>query len=405
LHDNAKNLYETLPAELRLVLLCAKLKIEQKERQLIDQLLVGPINWDFFVYLALHHKVYPIVYRYLSTLSAVPKEVLFALQQETNKNISHTLPMMAELVRVLKIMDNNGIRVVVMKGFPLAYQLYKDMTLRPSRDLDILISPKNLDKVRMLIEENGYILRPPIAKLTPEQLKKWMKSNQHIEYWQPNKGILLEIHWRLDCHGMDIPLAQAQNSLIQLQIAGQSIQILGKEESLLYLVLHGAVHAWFRLKWLYDVDAMIRQGDFCWSALYQLADRLAVRTVLNQTVILLRELLQTPIPIGIVTVAIKDKQAEKLGWMALRFIKDHEYHPKSRKVIAVLYFQWRKYQFYLQSKWKKRLSFIFRCFLPSEEDLAMISLPAKLYFVYYILSPFSWIGRRVQNIARRYTVG
>lgn len=405
MHDHTNNFDNALPAELRLLLLCSKLKIEQRERQVMDQLLVGAIDWDFFVYLTLHHKVYPIVYRYLSTLSAVPKEALLALQQQTNKNISQTLPMMAELVRVLKVMGKNGINVVVMKGFPLAYQLYKDITLRPSRDLDILIPPEELDKARMLIEENGYVLRPPISNLTPDQLKRWMKSNQHIEYWQPDKGILLEIHWRLDCHGMDIPLSQVKNSLIQVQIAGQSISILGKEESLLYLVLHGAVHAWFRLKWLYDVDAMVRQRDFCWTTLYQLADRLAVRTVLNQTVILLWELLQTPIPIEFVTLARKDKHAEKLAYMALQFIKDHDYEPKSRKVIALLYFQWRIYQFYLQSKWKKRFSFIFRCFLPSKEDLAMVSLPANLYFLYYILSPFSWIGRRIQNIARRYTIG
>ena len=405
MHDHTNNFYNALPAELRLLLLCSKLKIERREQQVIDQLLVGPIDWDFFVYLTLHHKVYPIVYRYLSTLSVVPKEALLALQQQTNKNISQTLPMMAELVRVLKIMDINGIDAVVMKGFPLAYQLYKDITLRPSRDLDILIPPEELDKARMLIEANGYVLRPPISNLTPEQLKQWMKSNQHIEYWQPNKGILLEIHWRLDCHGMDIPLAQAKNSLIQVQLAGQSINILGKEESLLYLVLHGAVHAWFRLKWLYDVDAMIRQGDFCWTTLYQLADDLAVRAVLNQTVILLRELLQTPIPMRIIALAMQDQHAEKLGYMALQFISDHDYKPKSRKVIALLYFQWRIYQFYLQSKWKRRFSFIFRCFLPSEEDLAMVSLPANLYFIYYILSPFSWIGRRIQNIVRRYTTG
>lgn len=37
------------------------------------------------------------------------------------------------------------------------------------------------------------------------------------------------------------------------------VLILGSEDLFLYLSVHGARHGWFRLRWLKDIDQMLKQ--------------------------------------------------------------------------------------------------------------------------------------------------
>lgn len=397
-------LYETLSPELTLVLLCSKLEIQEKEQEVIDKLITaGGLDWNQFLHLTLHHRLYPLVCQGLGKCNdlKVPREIIAALRQERNRNVSKTLPMTGELIKVMGAMSKKGIRAVVLKGFPLAKLLYKDLTLRTSRDLDILVWPKDVHKARRVLEESGYFLDAATSQLTDEQLKKWMKVNQHLHYWDQEKNVCIELHWRLDCHGMNIPLPALENNLDTMEIAGQPMKVLGKEELLLYLVLHGASHAWFRFKWLIDVDILIKNQDFSWKRLYALADQLAVRSVLNQGIFLSRELLGTVIPSHVAERVAMDKRGQRLAFMAVNFIRSSEYKTKGIGRVAIAFFQWHRYQFYLQAAWRKKISLLARCFLPSEEDFKMISLSEKMYFIYYMMSPFTWLGRRLWNAVKR----
>ncbi len=397
-------IYDKLSLELKLVLICSRLKLQEKERETVNKLLTRNINLNLFLQLALHHQVYPLVYRCLSALAhpGVNGEVLSALRRESQSNMIKTLQMVAELVKILQATMQNGIRMVVMKGFPLAYRLYGDISLRPSRDLDILVWPEDVERTRAIIEKHGYQMHYPISKkVTQGQLRKWMETNQHFGYWHPVREIYIELHWRLDCHGVEIPMSQVEKCLTNMQIAGQSMNVLGKEELLLSLVLHGASHAWARLRWLCDIDMVIRQGDFSWERLYQAADDLGVKFVLNQAIILSGEIFATTVPADIAQIVYKDTRAKELAFMALPFIRGNDYKHKNIKLSALLYYHTKKYGFYLQSGWRKRLSFIARCFLPSVEDLEKSLLPENLYFMYYIISPFTGFCRRVRNVARR----
>ncbi|SMC97973.1 nucleotidyltransferase domain-containing protein [Sporomusa malonica] len=398
---DAGNIYNELSPELRLVLLCSSLKRNDNDQDTIDTLIDCGINWPMFIHLVLHHRVYPLVYRYLSTLehSNVPDKVLAALYKFKKDNDCKTLQMSAEFVRILRALEQKEIFAIVMKGFPLAYQLYGDITLRMSRDLDLLVHPEDVDEARRAIESNGYVWKHPLAHTTPARFKKWMESNKHLVYWHPELEICIELHWRLDSWGMDFPLNVVKNNMTSMQMFGQSVNILDKEELLLYLVIHGAVHAWFRVKWLVDIDLIVRKGDFSWERLFLLADSLSVKSVLNQAIILLRELLQTSFPKEIIYLAEKDRAAQALAVMALRFIKDNGLCRKiTLKEKASILYKHKRYEYSLHSGWRGRALCISRCFIPSVNDLELILLSERLYFLYYIISPIRWIYGRTRNV-------
>lgn len=398
-----KVFYELSP-ELRLVLLCSNLATREINREQIERLISSEIDWPAFTKLVLRHRVYPVVYHYFRSLAhpAVPAEVMSFLCQLNKDNKCRTLQMMTEFLRILQSLNKSGITVIAIKGFPLAHQLYGDITLRTSRDLDILVHPEDINDARKIIESCGYSCRHTLGNTLPARVKKWMESNKHLEYWHPQLEVCVELHWRLDCQGMDIPLYQIENNLTSVELLGQSIKVLGKEELLLYLIIHGAAHVWFRLKWLLDIDLIIRKGGVSWEKLYSLADNLAVKEVLNQAFLLVRVLLATPLPEFVTDLAERDTRSQRLAALTLQLITDKDNYPNNSKSLGEklrLLYRQKVYDFSLFGS-RNKLSFVTSFFLPAVEDLELLSLSERLYFIYYAISPFTWFYRRTRNFMR-----
>lgn len=393
---------DELSPELKLVLLCSNLPLRDNNRAPIERLIAHGINWSIFTKLVLRHRVYPVVYRYLRSLTqpAIPDEVMSFLCQLNKNNICKTLQMMTEFLGILRSLDKRGILAIALKGFPLAYQLYGDVTLRTSRDLDILVPSEDINEARKILESRGYLCRHTLGKTLPARIKKWMQANKHLEYWHPQLDICVELHWRLDCQGMDIPLNQIEHNLTSLKLSGQSIRVLGEEELLLYLVIHGAAHVWFRLKWLLDVDLLVRKGQFSWKKLYLLADHLDVKAVLNQALLLLQGFLATPLPPSVTDLIEQDIKAQQLAFMALQLLTDQDNYPdntKSAKEKVHLLYRQKIYEFSLFGS-RNKLSFVTGLLLPSAEDLELLPLSGRFYFIYYAISPFTWFYRRTRKV-------
>lgn len=403
LKNEAVDIYDAFSVEFKLVLLCSYPKIEEVNRQAINHLLAETIDWNLFLDLAERHRVYPLIYQCLAALSnsAVPDRIITVLRKIRWENTSKTLQMTGELVNVLQAMEENEVRVVVLKGFPLGFVLYSNLSLRPSRDLDILVWPDDVDNAIKVIENQGYERIYPSPVVEYVWLRDWMKTNHHFEYWHKDKEILLELHWRLGHYGMEMPLSEIENCLTQVTIAGHAVCILGTEELLVFLVLHGASHAWFRLKWLCDVGVILRQGRFSWERLYALSERLGIEALLNQAVILAQHLLHAPVPDNIARRITKDRKALNLAGMVLPFIASVSYAPVNLKIGMPLYYHSKKYEFSVQLGCSKKLAYLYNKLLPRDRHIELIALPGYLYLLYYLLRSFNWCNHRVMKLARR----
>jgi len=63
---------------------------------------------------------------------------------------------LADLRAVLDAFETNGIRVLIIKGTGLAYDIYPSPELRPRGDTDLLIAESDLEGVRKILHERGY---------------------------------------------------------------------------------------------------------------------------------------------------------------------------------------------------------------------------------------------------------
>lgn len=143
-----------LSKELKLLIQLVKSKNELKD---IDQL--QNIDWRLFLDLVHHHRCQPIIYLKLKDMpqTIVPLEVIQALQQTYTKNTFKMLQLSGEMEQISKLFAENEIKTLFLKGPALARHLYGDISLRTSKDLDVLVQETDLDKVDALLLASGYV--------------------------------------------------------------------------------------------------------------------------------------------------------------------------------------------------------------------------------------------------------
>ena len=368
--------------ELCLMLACA---VGNTPR--IMELLKCSINWNNLFQLANQHEVYPLVYKSLSHIKyiSIPDNFRGQLEQEYKSSGLRAYQMAIETVRIIKCLEDHGVYAVVLKGAPLACRLYGDVTVRPSKDIDILVKVEDLTKVQSILLNEGYQGMRSQALLTEKQLKIFLrlKNCRHFEYLHSEKKIQIEIHWDIG-YGLPRP---ALNNLDIIQLLDCSILVLPNEEWLLFLIFHGSGHAWVRLRWLVDVALFIQQGNINWEKINIMAKKSEKISFFYQTLILLNELLNLPVPVYFQEDLKRDYLAVKLANMALSI----SLNPLDSLEKTIKHK--RKYDAKFRTGWRNNAHHYLQLINPHVDDIRLIALPNLLFPLYYLIRPFTWVKR------------
>ncbi|WP_194778162.1 nucleotidyltransferase family protein [Pararhodonellum marinum] len=152
---------------------------------------------------------------------------------------------------------------VVLKGPLLSQRLYKDPTYRYYKDFDFLLNPEDVTQAIELLEQAGL---KPLNFHWPKSISQQNKVlgylNQ-INLVNEETGLSIELHWKLFHWKVVAPSAMREHILSnteELTLSGIQFKVLSPEFELLYLIIHGGLHAWFRLKWLVDIQVFLRLG-------------------------------------------------------------------------------------------------------------------------------------------------
>ena len=392
--DKVSEPFDKISPELWLMLACAggdNLKVQNLMQQ--------PVNWGLFLQLAVHHRVYPLAYKTLSQLSnsVVPEHVLSFLRKKYQENTIYSLSLTGETVRMVRALEGHGIRCIVLKGAPLAWRLYGDIAIRPSRDIDILVPFEQLEKAMDILESEGY---HEINVLTTRQFeiyfKNIKKNHHHLDYQHSKKNIFLELHWK-PSRGFHLFPEPTDNILKRTMVMGNSLPVLSDEEWLLYLMVHGARHGWFRLRWLADIAKFTQIEGIDWKKISLLAQEFGVVSILQQSLILANRLFSVPIPLGLVFSVSNDRSAWRLACVGMNLClttADCEIMGNSEQSN---YFR-KIYNAQLWPGWKNRLNTVLKPFKPTISDIKLISLPDRLYAAYYFIRPIYWLWRRLRRL-------
>lgn len=244
-----------VPKELKLILLIINTENNENLR-LNKNNIFKDIDWDYFLHLVIHHRVFPIIYTKLKTIQGkvIPPYVMKTLSYEYKSNTIKMLQFSGEMVQISELFTKNKIRLLFLKGPVIAADIYGDISLRTSKDLDILIPSTDIQKAEEILYISGYV------REEEPDYNDWKWRNHHVTFNHPQKNIQIEIHWRLHPRPKKVPsFNELWERKRESNLTRHPVFFLGKEDLFLYLIAHGSKHGWFRLRWLVDIDLLVKK--------------------------------------------------------------------------------------------------------------------------------------------------
>ena len=101
------------------------------------------LDWTELLRLSTIHAVTPMLYQTLRSIP-IPQHAIESLRLAFEKNTRRNLALSAELCRLVELFNEHAVTFLPLKGPLLSQQLYGDLSMRCSADLDWLVPPHDL---------------------------------------------------------------------------------------------------------------------------------------------------------------------------------------------------------------------------------------------------------------------
>lgn len=180
-------------------------------------------------------------------------------KSEQRAGMDEKLREMARLAEFISINDafsEAGLNFVSFKGPLLSNRLYGDATYRKYNDFDFLFDISSAEKANEILIKKGYSALFNNIPSRECQKKIFFRHIKEILLYNSQKDTNIEIHWNL-FNGKFVTPNQIQQivsaNLYKITFAGRNFTVFNAEFELLYLVIHGGMHCFRRLKWLIDI--------------------------------------------------------------------------------------------------------------------------------------------------------
>lgn len=307
---------------------------------------------------------------------AISLEVLKKLSDSRRDAIALDLFLRGELVRLLQLFKQESIRVLPLKGPVLAQFLYSDSSLRPSSDLDILVHSQDMACVVRLLNSSGFTMEPYVARVPLSKLLH-LKSEVLLRNQQ---GLMVDLHWAItpNDYPFRIDPAVLWNSARDVEFGEVEVPVLGPEVLLVFLCIHGTKHAWSRLIWLADVARLI-QTDLNWEEVFAQATQVGCERPLLLGLLLAGELLGAAIPSAYVERARTQRLIVSMAEQVKRRLSCDIFVEPTGLELTIFNTRLAK------RWWDKVRHFTALLKAPTEAELEWLSLPPRLFVLYYPL--------------------
>jgi len=207
-----------------------------------------------------YHRLDGLAHRALSRLphDSIDPWLRSSLKRRSQRLAAATLSQALALADILENLARASIPIVVMRGLRTVESIYRDRSLRPFEDHDLLVLPEDRDQARTVLlrlgyEEQGWgLLR-----------RGGVIVDLHVDplgaHRRPSRHAVFPFHLRS-------LFSRATTGLV----AGAPSLVFEPEDELLLLAVHLVKHSFDRLVRLADVAHFVhqRRGDLDWDLLF-----------------------------------------------------------------------------------------------------------------------------------------
>ncbi len=389
-----------LSPEFRLAVACAMWPPSDRRSEAVRTAATGALHWGRFLRVVRRHQIIGLVHDALMRAGTdTPPEIAHEIGAQAETLVRENLEMARESLRIQRLFNDADLPVLFVKGASLAVLAFGNLGLRTGTDIDLLVPYETLPAATALILRAGFRRFDPPPDISDAQLRLLMPLRKDLGFIHQATGLRVELHWRLflNPHAVNVTSFLATSRLVTLAGA-EGLRTLGEEDLFAYLCMHGALHWWYRLKWLADVNALLASSSA--NRFVQAAEAKGAGRVATQALLLCRELLQTPLPASLTGTLDKGITMRWLVTTALKTMTsgqgEHDPHDvrfgTTRGSLSTVL---------LGRSWRYRLAEL-GIQLINQTDVLTLPLPKPLWFLYPILRLPLWAWRHSVHNARRH---
>lgn len=354
------------------------------------------LDWSLIARGLDRHGLTRLIPAMLATPGLVPADAAATLRALHAEKAGAALTRLREMIAIAEALDRAGVRFLFVKGLALSLQLYGKPDMRDSKDIDVLIEPDALPRVDALLAARGY------ARSNGDRAKDAVPdlAPKEIGYFDPARGLLVEVHLRLTENGDLYPadFEELWATRDQVAVAGRTLPAMARGRLATYLAVHGAHHNWARLMWLLDLAPLTDSPAATEAALAD-ARRLGLEPVLLHALWLLHHWFGHAVPDAVLDRAQASRTVRLLNRMTAL------HHAGARWYESAPARSWRRfYQFSVLGRitdygmksglayWRRQMSLD----LVSPADRTLVALPPRFEWAYALIRPFGWLIRRLR---------
>lgn len=181
-----------MSGETALLVHCARLQLSGPRVQAMKDILAAGVDWDHLLQSANWQRLTPLLSHHLMSpelASFVPERIMPRLQSIHYQSLARNMLLQDELGHILSGFNKEGIPVIILKGAALLDTIYRDISLRPMSDLDILVRPEDIGRAEALVLELDYTYLVKPDDGPADQQNRHLSNLGHRK-----KGIFLEVH-------------------------------------------------------------------------------------------------------------------------------------------------------------------------------------------------------------------
>lgn len=359
-------------------------------------------DWDNLWGQLLRHKVAPVFLKKLSDSNYTIPDILSEKVRVYKKE--HTLKAMrhsAELVHLTRIFTSEDIRLLFFKGQALVHLFDIDIQDRHCGDIDVLLVDFNdLLRANEILLTLGYERLSGLTERVLQSREALQFFNiKDIGYFHPENHIHIELHFSLFLLNL-LPYDNERfhNRRSEITIAGNSVPVMCREDHVIYLLVHGSISGWYRLKWLLDIPIVSNGGiSYMNNDNKILTEKLGIERITTTSLCLANKFLQMPI----------SQNNAKMDFISSKLVYRHAFKNLQAESIPLDYpfLAGLAHAIYRNIVYKpmlkKELRHKLQCLtgpLVSARDYNTVPLPPALFWLYYPLRPVLWILRRVNLV-------
>lgn len=258
---------------------------------------------------AIYHGIAGLLVADAGTMRDWPAAVVSRIREQALAQAMWELRHRLVICALLDALAVAGVSAVLLKGTPLAYQLYPDSAQRVRGDTDVLIAPADLATARGVIAAAGFERVSAsdglLGDLHAQEIWKHVSAEGHEH--------AVDLHWQvLNSPFLDgtMPRAECTRETVAIPALGPSARAMSRAWMLIHACLHRAVHIanpYFvdgreylgggRLIWLHDVRLMAAAASTeDWDELVRIADARHVSGLCRDTLLAARDRLGAVMP-------------------------------------------------------------------------------------------------------------